>query len=112
MLFGKIDPVAQIVKQTSPFNQQTVDAEWITALARPYALGAEQVNFQVSYGNFVKDETGKITGFNNLFNDNIVLSGSIITSWGTNDAVILDALAEQQGTNVTETIDVDINVFF
>jgi hypothetical protein len=24
----------------------------------------------------------------------------------------LDALAEQQGTNVTETIEVDLNVFF
>jgi hypothetical protein len=112
MLFGKIDPVAQIVKQTTPFEQQTIDAEYITALARPYALGAESVNFQVSYGNFVKDDTGKITGFNNLFNDNVVLSGAIIANWGTNDAVILDALAEEQGTNVVETIDVDINVFF
>jgi len=27
MLFGKIDPVAQIVKQTTPFDQQIVDAE-------------------------------------------------------------------------------------
>ena len=112
MLFGKIDPVAQIVKQTTPFEQQTVDAEYMTALARPYALGAETVNFQVSYGNFTKDETGKITGFNNLFNDNVVLSGPIIANWGTNDAVILDALAAEQGTDVVETIDVDINVFF
>lgn len=112
MLFGKIDPVAQIVKQTTPFEQQTVDAEYITALARPYALGAESVNFQVSYGNFTKDDTGKITGFNNLFNDNVVLSGQIITSWGNNDAVILNAISEQQGTEITETVDVDINLNF
>ena len=111
MLFGKINPVAQIVKQTTPFEQQTIEADYITALARPYALGAESVNFQVTYGNFVKDDTGKITGFNNLFNDNVVLSGPIISNWGTNDAVILDALAAAQGTDVTETVDVDINIF-
>lgn len=112
MLFGKIDPAAQIVKQTTPFEQQTITADWMTAIARPYVLGATEVNFQVSYGTLVKDETGKVTGFNNLFNDNVVLSGTIITSWGSNDAVILDAIAEQQGTEVIETIDVDLNVYF
>jgi len=112
MLFGKIDPVAQIVKQTTPFEQQTITAEWTTAIARPYVLGATQVNFQVNYGNFIKDETGKITGFNNLFSDNVVLSGQIISSWGNNDAVILDAISEQQGTEITETIEVDINLNF
>lgn len=112
MLFGKISPAAQIVKQVTPFEQQTITTDWITAIARPYVLGATQVNFQVSYGNFVKDETGKITGFTNLFNDNVVLSGEIITAWGNNDAIILDAIAEQQGTEVIETIDADINLYF
>lgn len=112
MLFGKIDPVAQIVKQVTPFEQQTITANWMTAIARPYVLGATEVNFQVNYGNFIKDQTDKITGFNNLFNDNVVLSGQIITNWGNNDAIILDAISEQQGTEITETIDVDINLNF
>ena len=112
MLFGKISPVAKIVKQSNPFDQQTIDAEYITALARPYALGATQVNFQVSYGNFKKDEAGKIVGFDNLYNDNVVLSGDEISQWGLDDSVILHVIAEKQGTEVTETVEVDLNLFF
>ena len=75
MLFGKIDPVAKIVKQSSPFSQQTVDADYITALARPYALGANIVNFQVIYGNCTFDTgSGEVTNFQQIFSDNVVLS--------------------------------------
>ena len=112
MIFGKINPVATVYQQATPFGNTTVTGSYMTAIARPYVLGANQVNFQVSYGNFVKDETGKITGFNNLFSDSVVLSGQIITNWGNNDAIILDAISEQQGTEITETIDVDINLNF
>lgn len=112
MIFGKINPVAQIVKQVTPFEQQTITANWITAIARPYVLGATEVNFQVDCGNFIKDETDKITGFNKLFSYNVVLSGQSITNWGNNDAIILDAISEQQGTEITETINVDINLNF
>ena len=111
MLFGKINPVAKIVRQSTPFNQQTIDAEWIGAIARPYALGATKVNFQVTYGNLKKDVEGNVVGFDNLFNDNVVLEGDIIANWGNNDAVILDAIALQQGTEVVETINIDSQLF-
>lgn len=113
MIFGKIDPIATVVQQTTPFSAQTITGSYMTALARPYALGAYQVNFQVLYGNCTfNEETGLVTNFQQVFSDNVTLSGSTITTWGENDSVILQALAAQQGTTVTEVVSGTTNTFF
>lgn len=105
MIFGKINPVATVVHQQTPFGGTTVTGSYMTALARPYALGANQVNFQVIYGNCTFDTgSGEVTGFQQVFSDNIVLSGSAISTWGENDAVILDEIAEVQGTEVVSVV--------
>ena len=103
MIFGKISPVASVVKQTSPFEQTTVTGSYMTALARPYALGSNQVNFQVIYGECTF-ESGSVVSFQQIFSDNIVLSGSAISTWGENDAVILNAIASSEGTSVTQVV--------
>jgi len=111
MILGKISPVASIVHQADPFTQTTVTGSYIAAVARPYVLGTNSVNFQVSYGEVVLNESGSVTNFNTVFNTSVTLSGDTITDWGTNDATILTAIATAQGTTVTEVITADINMF-
>ena len=113
MIFGKIDPVATVVKQSTPFGGTTVTGSYMTAIARPYVLGANQVNFQVIYGNCTFDSgSGEVTNFQQIFTDNVLLSGSTISTWGENDAVILDAIAAQQGTTVTQVVSGSNNMMF
>lgn len=50
MLYGKINPPATSVEQTTPFSAITKTADLMVVIARPYALGATNVNFQVSFG--------------------------------------------------------------
>lgn len=105
MIFGKIDPVAVAVsQQNDPFTPTTVTGSYMTGIARPYYLGANEVNFQVAYGNCVFDESGSVIRFNSIFNGSTVLSGSVIADWGSDDTAILLALAAQQGTSVTEIV--------
>lgn len=104
MIYGQINPVASINVPSSPFTGSVVTGSYMTALARPYALGANQVNFQVIYGNCVLDVGGSVISFQQIYSDNIVLSGSAITTWGENDAIILDAIAAQQGTTVVTVV--------
>jgi hypothetical protein len=111
MIFGKIDPVASVITQADPFNTTTVTGSYICAVARPYVLGTNAVNFQVSYGNLTFDESDSAVSFQTLFNGNQFLSGSAITSWGTDDAVVLGEIAVAQGTTVTEIIYSEINTF-
>jgi len=111
MIFAQINPVASITQQTTPFVQTTVTGSYMTAIARPYALGSEKVNFQVNYGNVTFDESGSVVSFQQIFNDNVMLSGSAITNWGTNDAAILTAVAALQGTSVVAVVSGSINQF-
>ncbi len=113
MIFGQINPVATVVQQNTPFTGSVVTGSYMTALARPYALGANIVNFQVIYGNCTFDTgSGEVTGFQQVFSDNVVLSGSAITTWGEDDTVILDALATQQGTTVVAVVSGSNNMMF
>lgn len=112
MIFGRIDPVATAVSQQGdPFNQTTITGSYITGIARPYYLGTNVVNFQVSYGNCVFDASGSVIKFNSIFNGSAVLSGSVIADWGEDDSTILYALAEQQGTTVVEIVSGSISNF-
>lgn len=113
MIFGKIDPKAVVVVQQTPFGGTSVTGSYMTAIARPYVLGANVVNFQVVYGNCTFDTgSGAVTNFQQIFSDNVVLSGSVITTWGEDDDVILEAIATQQGTTVIEVVSGSNNMMF
>lgn len=105
MIFGKISPVLSIATQDSLFNPspEFITGSYITAVANNYSLGANQVNFRVSYGN-CEFESGSVVKFNVVHQDNVVLSGSTITTWGEDDSVILDAIADEQGTSVITVV--------
>ena len=53
MIFGQITPVISLAQQTDLFDQTTsyITGSYITAVANQYALGCNQVNFRVMYGN-------------------------------------------------------------
>ena len=105
MIFGKINPVLSLATQDTLFNPapEFVTGSYMTAVANQYPLGANTVNFRVSYGN-CEFESGSVVKFTVVHQDNVVLSGSTITTWGENDAVILDAIAAEQGTSVVEVV--------
>lgn len=110
MIFGKIDPVASVYVQNDPFNKTLVTASYIAAVARPYVLGTNSVNFQVSYGECIF-ESGSIVGFNTVTNSSTNLSGVAIETWGTDDKVVLGEIAEAQGTEVVQYYSSSINIF-
>jgi hypothetical protein len=105
MIFGKINPVLSIAKQDTLFNPtpEFITGSYVTAVANQYALGAHQVNFRVMYGECTF-ESGSVVGFTTIHADNVVLSGSAIEEWGTDDSTILEAIAEAQGTSVVEVV--------
>ena len=105
MIFGKIDPVATIVKDSKPFSQTTVTGSYLTAVANPYILGSEEVNFTLYYGNCTFDTgSGEVKSFNTIYRGILKVSGSAIENWGTNDDEVLNAIALSQGTTVTEVV--------
>lgn len=110
MLFGKINPQAIIANLNGPFDLQTTYAEYITATANPYRLGDNEVNFTIYYGNFKLDDQDQPIEFNVKLTNSCKLSGPAIEDWGTDDSEVLNAIAIQQGTTITEFIENDIVV--
>lgn len=108
MLFGKINPQAIIANLNGPFDLQTTYAEYITAIANPYRLGDNEVNFSIYYGDFKLDDQNQPIGFDVKLTNTCKLSGPAIENWGTDDSEVLNAIAIQQGTTITEFVENDI----
>lgn len=116
MLLAKISPAAKQIVQTNPFESSEVSAEYMSALARPYALGASKVNFEVLFGNLVespKPGTEEVSqNFVRVTGANVELEGEELASWGTDDSVVLSAIAAKLGTSVVSTLSVDSHFGF
>ena len=113
MLFTKINPVAAFTENTGPFTESiTTQAEYLTVIARSYAPGTDKTNFEVKFGNIVKDNEGNPISFTNVSNIQATLTKEELTNWGTNDEVLLTIVATKVGTNATEFINLNSNSNF
>ena len=111
MIFGKISPVLSLVKQDTLFNPspEYTTGSYMTAVANQYKLGANEVNFRISYGECTF-ESGSVVSFKTVHSDNVVLSGEDIATWGEDDSVILDAIAAVQGTSIVSVVSGSVNI--
>lgn len=112
MIYAKINPKASFVKQEGPFTAPvTVEAEYLTALARPYAAGAPKTNFEVQFGNAVLNEEGVIVSINQISNTSVQLTAEELANWGTDDSILLETIAVKIGTVAESVIELDNNNF-
>ena len=105
-IFGQINPIITLVEQTNVFNPTPnhITANYITAVANTYLLGTNEANFRIMYGNCAFDEKGNVVEFKTIHTDSTTLSGEIISTWGEDDSIILETIAEKQGTTVTNIV--------
>lgn len=115
MLVAKINPAASFAKQENPFSATTVTADNITVLARPYQLGASEVNFEVVFGNVtpaveaveaaegVQPQQAQPARFNQVASHMVVLSKDELSNWGTDDLTAMEAVAAKLGTSIVST---------
>jgi len=111
VLFAKISPAAEVPAMISPFEYQVKIADYVTALADQYRLGASQAVFNIRYGLVTLNEAGAIVKFETLLTDRIVLEGQDIADWGTDDSVVLAKICEKLGTEAIEFVEADIDLF-
>jgi hypothetical protein len=124
MLLAKISPAASFTSQDGPFAQPTIiTADHLTALARPYVAGALQTTFEIQFGTYTAAIAGveasegveavqaKPAHFKHINSSQLVLNALELTSWGTDDSVLLKAIASKLGTSIVETVVVEGNHF-
>lgn len=109
MLYTKISPAATITKQTSPFESETISADFMTAIARPYGAGASSVNFEVIFGTIKLDENNVPVSFDRLFTSSTTLLSTELSGWGVDDSNLLEVIAIKVGTTATEFVTIEGN---
>lgn len=108
MLFAKVSPQAQVLTQVSPFSSVTRNVEYMSAIARPYPLGAESVNFEVLFGDVTFDENENPVMFQNVVTYNVTLESNQLSGWGVDDSYVLNQLASVLGTSVVSTLEISV----
>lgn len=99
MLLAKINPAAEKITEVSPFSSTTISLDYMTAIARPYVAGATQTNFVIEFGN-ITEVDDVVTSFQSKTQTNLILTSDELSSWGTNDEVLLTIVASKLGVAV------------
>jgi hypothetical protein len=100
MLYAKISPAAEKLEQVTPFSAVTQTANYMSALARPYGLGADVVNFEVLFGNVTFDENNQPIRFRNVLSSSLKLTADQLQNWGIDDSVVLQQIALILGVSI------------
>lgn len=106
MLYGKIIPAATFVKQVTPFETTSTNANYISALARPYGLGAKKVNFEVLFGNIHQNENGE-NQFERVSSYPVMFEENELGDWGVDDTVMLNKIAEKLNVTISDFITIN-----
>jgi hypothetical protein len=115
MIIAKINPPVIASTQVSPFSSLTVSCEYMATIAYEYRPDSPETNFKVMFGYLIyEDEENptKLTGFRTRYETILTLTSSELSNWGTNDEVMVSAVATKSGVSVTEFIQTDIYIQF
>lgn len=107
MLLGKLNSPVVRVYQISLLESKNESAEYVIVAANNFLIGGESVTFDIRFGNLVV-ENGE-ERFDPLIRESVVLPISDLSSWGTDDSVLLDIISAKFGKSISEKIQKDIH---
>ena len=101
MLYAKIP-----AKQVKDINGDDVTVEYFTVTARAYNIGVEKSAFIIKYCTTVKTEPTLI--LRKAAIEQHKLTPEQVATWGTDDSVLLNILAQVAGLTVLEVVSAHI----
>ncbi len=112
MLLAKINPSAEKVIQITPFSSTTIYLDYMTAIARPYIAGATQTTFELDFGKITESTEPNdviVQSFQSIVQTNLKLTSDELSTWGTNDEVLLSIIAGKLNVSVESYLTVNGN---
>ena len=109
MIIAKLNPGITVTNQPSPFAEPVVNTyDWMTAVVQRYIPGASNYNVNLVYGNVVMNdaETPEPAIFQRVDATQVGLTAGEISTWGTNDTVLLQILATKLSLNIEDTYEI------
>jgi len=109
MLLGKLSKAAEKVYQITPFTTEIVTAEYMSVNADKYVIGAKDVSFELRFGKLVLDEANQPKEFQIVIRENVKFTSDELSTWGTNDSIVLDIVANKFGLTITEKVETTLH---
>jgi len=109
MIIAKLNPGISVTIQNSPFESPvTTTYDWMTAVIQRYIPGASNYRVNLVYGTVGMDEaeTSPIS-FSRVDSSPVELAAEEISTWGTNDVVLLQILASKLGLTIESTYEIE-----
>lgn len=102
MLLGKLVAPATKVYQNGSFNFTTATANYMVVATQRFVIGEDKASFELRFGNvIIEDEKER---FDVVLREKIEMTSEELSTWGIDDAVLLDLIAAKLGTSITEKI--------
>lgn len=107
MILGKLNSPAIKVYQSGPFNTTTANAEYMVVSTQKYVIGSSGATFEVRFGNVITEN--EVERFDIVMREVVRMTSEELSTWGTDDSVLLDLIATKIGTTITEKITKDLH---
>jgi hypothetical protein len=102
MLLGKLLTPAVKVYQNGAFDSTNVTADYMVVSTQKYVIGSDKVSFELRFGNIVIENEKE--RFDKLIEINLLMTSEELSTWGTDDSVLLDLIAEKINNTITEKV--------
>jgi hypothetical protein len=102
MLLGKLATPATKVIQNGIFDTTTVTADYMVVSIQRFIIGFDEIALELRFGNVIT-ESGE-ERFDIVLRQNLKMTSEELSTWGTDDSVLLDLVAAKLGATITEKV--------
>lgn len=109
MIIAKLNPGIPVTNQNSPFESPvTTTYYWMSAVIQRYIPGASNYSVNLVYGTVSMNEAGTLPMvFKRIGAAPVELTAEEISTWGTNDVVLLQILAAKTNLTIENTYEIE-----
>lgn len=113
MIYAKITPPVLTPVQPDPFNPPVyVEGHYLMATIPNYELGSSQTSARSVYGIPIFNDENILVNWRAFYVENVELGETVMQNWGTNDDIVLYAIAAKRGVEIVEILQTEISPVF
>jgi hypothetical protein len=110
MLLGKLATPAVKVIQNGIFDTTTITADYMVVGIHRFAVGINEVDLDLRFGNIITENEKE--RFDIVMRHVLKMTSEELSTWGTDDSVLLDLIAAKIGNTITEKIQSSLHFTF
>jgi hypothetical protein len=112
MIYSKINPPVLSPVQSNPFDPVTyISGYYMMAIIPNYELGSTTTSAMTLFGTPIF-ENELLVRWQTYYLTYVELGEEVMQNWGTNDSIVLYAIAEKTGVQIVEILDTPVSPIF